>query len=281
MRIARTFASRIGYQALILAGYLLLFSFASMATSGCTKVSVDQGQEAVLIDKPIFFGHGGLRDEPVKPGLSFTWFSTWATLVDMYPRQRDLQINDLMSSDGVPLDFHAVVRMQVTDSVDLIRRFGPEWYERNVQQQMLNLIRTAVKKHGMNETAIDTTAVEDIDREVSAGIVAYLEDNAVPVQLLNFTVGRANPPDAILTQRVATAAEQQRINTEAQRKLAEDGRKAAEASRAEADNAYRLSMSLSPEQFVELERIKMMRDSCASGGCTFIAGASPAVLVGK
>jgi len=262
----------------------MLLAVALLQTA-CTVVSPDQGQEAVIMDKPWFFGHGGLRDEAVKPGLTFTWWTAQEILVNVYPQQYDLQINDLMSSDGVPLDFHAVARLQVIDSVRLIRDFGPEWYEQNVKQQLLNLIRTAVKRHGMNETAIDTSAVEEIDVEVSQGLVGYLNDTGIPAKLLNFTVGKANPPDAILTQRVATAAEQQRINTEKQRKLAEDNRKAAELSRAEADNAYREAMKLSPEQFVELERIKMMRDVClqAAKPCTFIAGqaATPVLDIGR
>ena len=71
------------------------------------------------------------------------------------------------------------------------------------------------------------------------------------------TVGRANPPDAIKNQRVETATQEQRSNTERQRKLAEDQRLQAESSRAAADNAYRESMHLSPEQFIQLEQIKM------------------------
>jgi hypothetical protein len=86
------------------------------------------------------------------------------------------------------------------------------------------------------------------------------------------TVGRANPPDAIKNQRIETAAQEQRANTEKQRKLAEDQRLQAELSRANADNAYRNQMSLSPEQFLRLEAIHMQRDVCAKGGCTFIAG---------
>jgi len=87
------------------------------------------------------------------------------------------------------------------------------------------------------------------------------------------TVGRANPPDAIKNQRIETAAQEQRSNTEKQRKLAEDQRRAAETSRAEADNAYREAMHLSPEQFIQLEMIKMQHEVCGPNGkgtCTFI-----------
>ncbi len=41
-------------------------------------------------------------------------------------------------------------------------------------------------------------------------------------------------------------------------------------------------MQLSPEQFLQLERIKMQRDVCATSKCVFVAGnATPMVQVGQ
>lgn len=76
------------------------------------------------------------------------------------------------------------------------------------------------------------------------------------MKLVQVTVGKANPPDAIKNQRIATAEQQQRALTEQQKKLAEDQREQAELSRAKADNAYRNAMTLSAEQFLRLETIK-------------------------
>ena len=64
-----------------------------------------------------------------------------------------------------------------------------------------------------------------------------------------------------------------------QKKLAEDKRKLAEQARAASDNAYREAMHLSPEQFIQLETIKMQEQVCGKdgkGNCTFIQnGVSP------
>ncbi len=242
--------------------------------SGCTVVAPDAGQAAVLIDKPWIFGHGGVRSEPVQTGLTYTWFSTQKIYVNLFPQQYDGNFTDLMSSDGVPLDFHAVIRLQVVDPVMLVGEFGQDWYRNNVEQEFFNRVRSAVKKHGMNETAIQTTAIEEIDAEVTQALEQYIEQNHLPIRLMKMTVGRANPPDAVRNQRVETAQQEQRILTEHKRDLAEQSRKAAEQSRAQADNAYRQSMSLSPEQFVELERIKMQTTVCANreAHCTFVIG---------
>ena len=59
-----------------------------------------------------------------------------------------------------------------------------------------------------------------------------MKDKQLPVRLITMTVGRAKLPDAIKSQRIETAAQEQRVQTEKQIKLAEDQRKAAEESRA-------------------------------------------------
>jgi regulator of protease activity HflC (stomatin/prohibitin superfamily) len=142
------------------------------------------------------------------------------------------------------------------------------------------MVRQAVRKRGMNETAISTTALDTIDAEIRDQLIAFMQSKSLPVKLVTMTVGKANPPDAVKNQRIETATQEQRIQTEKQKKLAEDQRLQAEQSRANADNAYREAMHLSPEQFIQLETIKMQNDVCGpqgKGTCTFIQNGAPAV----
>lgn len=253
----------------------------SLMAAACGSVAPEAGQEAVLIQKPWIFGHGGVYKTPVTSGRTFVALSTDFKMVEMKPMQAHVQFDDLMSKDGVPLDFDAVIRLQVTDSVKLIRDYGEGWYATNVEAEFRNRVRQSVRKYGMNETAIDTTAIEKIDQEVTRAMELYIKQTGIPIKLLAVTVGKANPPDAVRTQRAVSAAEEQRLNTEEKTRQAEIARKQAQIAKADADNAYRTEMNLSPAQFIELERIKMMRAACAGEGrnCTFIAGDAP-VLVG-
>lgn len=247
---------------------------------GCS-VSPEPGHEAVLIKKPWMFGHGGVHSTPVKSGLEWVAFTTDHVMVEMKPQQHEIKFDDLMSSDGVPLDFDSVIRLQVLDSITLVRDFGPNWYKTNVENEFMNRVRQAVRKHGMNETAISCTALDDIDKEVTDAMAAYLVSAKIPVKLIQVTVGKANPPDSVKSQRVETAREQQRILTEGQRKLAEDKRAAAEKARATADNAYRNEMKLSTSEFIELQRINMLYTVGGKGGNTFIIGDVKPVIAAK
>src|SRR5882724_2974573 len=248
---------------------------------GCSMYSPDAGHEVVLIEKPWIFGHGGVDSDPIKPGRTFAAITTDGVDVYMQPQKFDTEMHDTMTSDGVPISFHAIVVLQVTDSVSLIKNFGPDWYRNNLEEQFKTMVRQAVRKRGMNETAISTTALDEIDAEIRDALLAFIKEKGLPVRLITMTVGRANPPDAIKSQRIETAAQEQRVQTEKQIKLAEDQRKAAEEARAAADNAYRLALGLSPEQFVQLEQIKMQRDVCMHTTCTFIqnGAAMPAINV--
>ena len=257
------------------------------AMAACSTVQPDAGHEAVLVRKPLIFGSGGVDTTPVKTGLKYVAFTTSGVDVNMQPRRIDAEFNDLMTSDGVPIDFHAVISLQVTDSVKLVRDFGadvgqngiPGFWIRNLDQPFRTAVRDSVKAHGMNEMAIQATAAEAVDKVVTDHLLEIVKETGVPVRILDVSLGRANPPDAILHQRVETAAQEQRINTERQKKLAEDQRKAAEESRAAADQAYNQKMGLNTEQYVALQAIQMQRDVCAKGTCTFIFGANATPLL--
>ena len=253
---------------------------------GCRTVQPDAGHEAVLVRKPLLFGSGGVDETPVKTGLKYVAFTTTGIDVNMQPMRIDVEFSDLMTMDGVPIDFHAVLTVQVIDSVKLVRDFGqdfagdkPGFWMRNLEQPYRTAVRDAVKAHGMNEMAIQATAAEAVDRVVTERLLTIIKETGVPIRVLDMSLGRANPPDAILHQRVETAAQEQRINTEKQKKLAEDQRKMAEESRAAADQAYNQKMGLNSEQYVALQAIQMQREVCGKGTCTFLYGGNAVPLI--
>lgn len=248
----------------------------AMSVTACSFATPGAGQEAVLIRKPYIFGHGGVDPTPLKTGRSVVAWSTDVEYVEMRPILEHIKFDDLMTKSGVPLDFDSSVRYQVTDSVKLVQQFGADnrFFLRTLEQPFRTAVRDEVKRYELNEMAINASAAEQVDAVVTDKLLKIITETGAPIKLLDVTLGRANPPDAIKTQRIATAEQEQRQITEQQRKLAEDQRRLAEESRAKADNAYREAMSLSPDQYLQLEAIKMQRDVCAGGRCTFLLGGS-------
>lgn len=262
----------------------------ALLAAGCGYASPGAGSEIVLVRKPYVFGHGGIDPTPVKTGAKFIALSTQELVVDMQPRTFIQHFDDMFTSDGVPLVFNVGTKLRVTDSVLMATKFGvweydsgagiswPGWFGNNLQKPIENYIRQAVRKHGLNETAINPVATDAIDAEVKAAIEKEVARIGLPVSVDGFTVGRASPPDAVKNQRIETASQQQRKLTEDQRKLAEDARKDAELARAVADNAYRNAVGMTPSQFIQLEQVKMLGEACAKGHCNVVVGQVPVVL---
>lgn len=270
---------------------VLILVVVLISTIGCTVASPDAGHQAVWVTKPILFGHGGVDSNPVLPGREFGAPTSDAIDVNMLPQRVDMEFDDMMTKSGVPVNFHVVATFTITDSVKLVSKFGADndertgwgFWTRNIDQPLRTAVRDSVKQRDMQEMAISQTAADAVGAEVANAAIKIVQQTGVPILFSAINVGRVNPPDAIKNQRIETAAQEQRAITEQQTKLAEDQRKAAEQSRAAADNAYREAMQLSPDQFLQLERIKMQRDVCTKSTCTFFigGGVSPVVDVGR
>ncbi|HYL70901.1 MAG TPA: SPFH domain-containing protein, partial [Candidatus Dormibacteraeota bacterium] len=100
---------------------LVLIVLSAVSMAGCSTYAPDAGHEIVLIEKPWFFGHGGVNADPVRTGRTYAALSTEGVVVSMQPRKYETEMHDTMTADGVPISFHAITVLQVTDSVTLIR----------------------------------------------------------------------------------------------------------------------------------------------------------------
>lgn len=259
-----------------------------LGLTGCTVATPDAGHQVVWVEKPMLFGHGGVDQSPVTAGREYGAMTSDAIDVNMQPQRVDMEFDDMMTKSGVPVSFHVLFVFQVKDAVKLVSGYGVDKdtseakgaWNRVMDAQINQLVRDAVKGYDMQDIAISQVAVDAVSNRITKGTYDIAASTGLPITLLSVNVGRILPPDAIKHQRIETAAQEQRAITMQQTKLAEDQRKAAEQSRAAADNAYREAMQLSPDQFLQLERIKMQRDVCGrSNGCTFFIGGSPSPIV--
>jgi regulator of protease activity HflC (stomatin/prohibitin superfamily) len=254
----------------------------AVVTLGCHSITTEPGKESVIIDNPWFFGHGGVRDETQKPGLSWYWSTTTSISVSLTPIKYDEPLDHLSTADNNFINYASYIVLQWKDPAELVKRFGTEkWYEHNLKEQYRTIVRDVTKKYQMTPIMTDPATLQAIESEIAAQFRKHIQNTGLPVTLLNVNMGKALPDKPVIDEMNNTAAQQQRRKTELQRKLAEDARKDAETSRANADNAYQLAMKLNTAQFVQLEAIKRYSDACkTSPHCVIVQGSAP-VLVGK
>jgi hypothetical protein len=72
----------------------ILIAIAAVLT-GCSSYTPDAGHEVVLIEKPYFFGHGGVDPDPVRTGRIYTAWSTEGEDVYMQPTKYEIEMADI------------------------------------------------------------------------------------------------------------------------------------------------------------------------------------------
>lgn len=245
------------------------------------RITTDPGNETALVDTPFFGGAGGVRDTTQKPGTGWYWFTTSGWNYSVTPIKIDEPLDHLPTADNNFINYASYIVLQFTDIADNVRKFGPErWYEHNLKEPYRTIVRDVSKQYNMTAIMTDPNTLAAIEKDIAARFTAHIKQTGLHVNLITVQMGKALPDAAVIVEMNNTAVQQQRKKSEVQRKLAEDSRLEAERARAAADNAYRNSMGLNPEEFVRLEGIKRYSEACAKSSCTIIQGSVP-IVVGK
>jgi len=250
---------------------LALLPCVVLSGTGCTVAQPEPGDVAVYQDRPYFFGHEGIRSEVLTEGRDVTWPSTSIIYVTTAPQTLHVPFQDLSSMDNILLDFDTSVQLRVVDAADTLKRFGPQWWQNNVLSPYNSIVRKAVKTEKMAQMMSDPVAAEKVDQEVTDQLRELVKASGIRVEVMAVNLGKAKPNDNVLAQMNNTAAEQQRNLTLVAATIAEQQRKLEQEAKAEADNAYRNKMGLSPEQYLARQLAEIQADACRkAAACYFV-----------
>jgi regulator of protease activity HflC (stomatin/prohibitin superfamily) len=244
--------------------FLAMFSFALVAmlsfTSciGCTTVDADE--ETVLIDKPWFWGHGGVQENAVETGLKWIWWSTDTETFKIVPVKHQVDMNDLFSDDNTPLDFHTIIITQIEKgkSPILLKNYGKDWFDTNIYNEYCKFVRNYISQNSPFDLMSNRQVLDDIDAKVlkqTQELVAKLsKDKEFPVIIKQVTIGKAIPNEKQLEEMNNTAKAVQAKQTQDREAEVQVARGKAERERAKADKAYMEQLGLTVPQFIELRK---------------------------
>jgi len=242
----------------------------TLSSVGCTIAQPEPGDVAVYQDRPYLFGHEGIRAEVLTEGRDVTWPSTTIIYVTTAPQTLHVAFQDLSSMDNILLDFDTSVQLRIVDAADTLKRFGPLWWENNVVSPYNSIVRKAVKSEKMAQMMSDPVAAEKVDQEVTEQLRALIKASGIRVEVMAVNLGKAKPNENVLTQMNNTAAEQQRNLTLVAATIAEQQRKLEQEAKADADNAYRNKMGLSPEQYLARQLAEIQAEACKTAAACYL-----------
>lgn len=236
----------------------------AMCMTSCHFVSPSAEEEAVLIDHPLIFGHGGVDSTPVETGLKWCWWSTTSETFKIIPVRHDETFDDIFSNDNTPLDFDTYITIQIEKGKTpiLLQNYGVNWYANNIQVKYRNYTREEVSKYNPFDLISNREVLNRIDSAVLAKMNSHIatlsKEKEFPITIKNITTGAAKPNKDQLEEMNKTAQYIQQKRSMEQKSIAEQARADAEQKRAIADKAYMSAMALSPDQFIQLKYIEMI-----------------------
>lgn len=233
-----------------------------MSMTSCHSASPGADEEAVLIKKPWFFGHGGVEEEPVRTGLTWCVFTTDVETFKITPQRYDIEFDDIMSNDNTPLDYATYITLQITPgkSPILMKNYGTEWFSNNIEAVYRNFVREEISKYSPFDLMSNREVCTKIDQDVKAKLDKHIETLSAkkefPVTCREVITGRAKPNAQQLKEMNNTAAAIQARQTQERQEEMQIARAKAETARAQADKAYMQEMNLTPDQFITLKIVE-------------------------
>lgn len=249
--------------------FLFAITVATMSLNSCTKVAVNGDEEAVLIMKPFFFGHGGVDDTPVKAGLSWAAPTTDYIKFKTVPQTFTEQFDDMITDDNTPVDFNAYLKCRAISGQTplLYKGYGDHWYENSIAPKFRAMVRDKASTYKMFDLAGNREVLLEIEKEVFDKFTAYVKEIGIPIEVQEVTVGAVTPPLEVLEETRRTAAQNQSELTQIARAKSELARKGAEVNKAIADNAYKDEMGMTTSEYLQLrhleiekEKVELVRD---------------------
>ncbi len=234
----------------------------STTLSGCSFSRVNADEEAVLIAKPWFFGHGGVCETPITTGNTWTAWTTDVVTFKITPVQYDEKFTDIMSSDNTPVDLtaHVLIQIKRGKTPVLLSNFGEKWYVNDIQKDLCNEVRNEISKYPMMELTCKRTIYDNASKRIEAVLKNKVYREHIPITILKVIIDKACPNSEVMEEYNKTAAQIQAKQTQIAASQMQTYRKMAEEKRAEADDAYRMKMSLTPEQYIHLRSVEIEKE---------------------
>jgi regulator of protease activity HflC (stomatin/prohibitin superfamily) len=243
---------------------ILFLMLSVVLLTSCHSVSPDADEEAVLIYKPWFFGHGGVEMEAVESGLTWCWWSTHSETFKIVPVKHQVDMDDLFSDDNTPLDFHTIIITQIEKGKFpiLLQNYGVDWFNTNIYNYYCNLVRDHISQHSPFDLMSNRAILNGIDHKILAQMQLHIkelsQDREFPVIIKQVTIGKATPNAEQLAEMNKTAKAVQAKQTQEREVEVQIAREKSERQRAIADKAYREELGLSTQDFINLKWIEMV-----------------------
>ena len=220
------------------------------------RVTVNAGEEAVIIKKPWFWGNKGVNKKVIKEGTIWSVASTEIKLISLKAFNIEESFTELFTSDNIPMELKLTLTFQnqKESGVILVKKFGDseEWYKNLLLNPLQNSLETEIQKQTFKEMTQNSDTLKEIKSNILFGINDFLQKQSIPVELLDITFGKIVPPKEIVQMAIDGEVQKEKLKVQKLRKKVQE-------ANALADRAYMLKMNMSPREYLKIKQIELER----------------------
>lgn len=240
--------------------YFIMLVVSIIATS-CQLAVVDGDEVGVFIKQPLFFGEGGVDNNPLLQGSEWCVFSTDFVTYKSVNIKYSESFDDIASDDGTPLDMtaHVFIRIIPEKAAVLHKNYGPEWYNNNIKEVFRERVRNFISTYNMRSLISEREIYDSVKLDIIQDLREYVsycgKTKEFPIEITNVIVDKAKPNEGVLEELNNTAIFMQQSQTEGMKQEMQKQRDKTEYLRAIADKRYQQTMNLSSDQFIQLKAL--------------------------
>lgn len=241
---------------------MLIIGCVTLTLTSCGLAEVDAGEEGVFVMKPVFFGKGGVDPVPLTQGTDYMAFTTDFVKFKVIPIQYNEGFEDIISLDNTPISLtaHALIQINKGETPILLKNFGENWYENDIQKDFCNEVRNEISKYRMMDLTSKRSIYDNISKQIEMVLNKKIYKEKIPIKLLKIIIDKARPTKDVLEEYGRTATAIQALQTQKAQSTMEQARKLTEENRAAADDAYRQKMGLNPDQYIKLRALEIEKE---------------------
>ncbi|MCK4442587.1 MAG: SPFH domain-containing protein [Sulfurovaceae bacterium] len=218
------------------------------------RVTVDAGEEAVVIKKPWFFGEKGVQKQVISTGTIWGVRSSEIKIISLKPFNIEELFHNVFTKDNIPIDFNVTItfKNQKGKGAILVEKFrnNKQWYKNLLSKPIHNTTEISIKKNTFDDIYYKSNRLEELRKAIIYGVRYLLKDKAIPVNLINVTINKITPPKELIKTAIDKKVEKEKIEFHKLR------RKAQELS-AKADKAYMKEMNMTPSEYIKMREIEL------------------------
>ena len=225
------------------------------------RITVNAGEELVLIKKPWFYGSSGVEQKTYSTGTVWTVRSTKAQLVSLKPYLVSSKFSNLMTFDNIPISLNVDITFQNQKgkTAKFVRDFGEDsnWTEALLLPTLRVNLESYVKSNLFSKLQANSPEITAIEKALLKNIESFLKDKKVPIDILQFAINKIIPPQHIREVALKIVLKDKQIKLKQRDIKLQELQQELERERAKADKSYMQNMHMTISQYLQFKRMEL------------------------